>query len=178
MINYITGDATQPQGEGNKIIIHCCNDIGGWGSGFVLALSARWADPELSYRHWFQFKRQLVWLDVKDQDVFKQLVLFELGEASIYQVEEDIYVSNIIGQRGIIGPDNPVPVDYNAIRKGVCQVRRYANLIQASIHMPRMGCGLAGGEWSEIEKIIEEELKEINVTVYDLEGNNNESSSN
>ena len=30
-INYIKGDATQPQAKGNKIIAHVCNDLGGWG---------------------------------------------------------------------------------------------------------------------------------------------------
>ena len=36
-IQYLTGDATAPQSQGNKIICHVCNDIGGWGKGFVLA---------------------------------------------------------------------------------------------------------------------------------------------
>ncbi len=49
-IVYTTGDATAPKGDGPKIIPHVCNDIGGWGSGFVLALSARWAAPEAAYR--------------------------------------------------------------------------------------------------------------------------------
>jgi len=28
-INYIIGDVTDPQGDGKKLIIHCCNDLGG-----------------------------------------------------------------------------------------------------------------------------------------------------
>ena len=39
-IEYIKADATLPQSEGNIIITHICNDIGGWGKGFVLALSS------------------------------------------------------------------------------------------------------------------------------------------
>lgn len=38
---YLKGDATCPQAKGVKIICHVCNDIGGWGKGFVLALSKR-----------------------------------------------------------------------------------------------------------------------------------------
>jgi hypothetical protein len=34
-INFIVGDATTPIGDGLKIIVHVCNDIGGWGRGFV-----------------------------------------------------------------------------------------------------------------------------------------------
>lgn len=40
-IAYKRGDATQPVGEGSKVLVHVCNDIGGWGRGFVLAVSAR-----------------------------------------------------------------------------------------------------------------------------------------
>ncbi|MEV6001124.1 Appr-1-p processing protein, partial [Streptomyces griseomycini] len=28
--------------KGVKVIAHVCNDIGGWGKGFVLAVSRRW----------------------------------------------------------------------------------------------------------------------------------------
>jgi len=34
-ISYIKGDATAPQGKGVKVIAHLCNDLGGWGKGFV-----------------------------------------------------------------------------------------------------------------------------------------------
>ena len=48
-INYTKGDATSPAERGNKIIAHVCNDLGGWGKGFVLAVSARWSEPEQHY---------------------------------------------------------------------------------------------------------------------------------
>jgi O-acetyl-ADP-ribose deacetylase (regulator of RNase III) len=45
-INYVRGDATVPSVKGVKVIAHVCNDSGGWGKGFVLALSRRWPEPE------------------------------------------------------------------------------------------------------------------------------------
>ena len=45
-INYVIGDATQPVGEWPKIIVHVCNDIGGWGRGFVTAISKRWPEAD------------------------------------------------------------------------------------------------------------------------------------
>ncbi|MER7985968.1 hypothetical protein ABTY53_10250, partial [Streptomyces noursei] len=51
-IVYVKGDATAPQGKGVKMIVHVCNDLGGWGRGFVLALSRRWPEPERAYRRW------------------------------------------------------------------------------------------------------------------------------
>ncbi len=52
-IEYVSGDATRPVGDGCKVIVHICNDRGGWGKGFVLALSKRWKQPEAAYRNWY-----------------------------------------------------------------------------------------------------------------------------
>ncbi|MGB3404347.1 MAG: hypothetical protein WBA77_16810 [Microcoleaceae cyanobacterium] len=57
-IQYIKGDATSPQVNGNKIICHICNDIGGWGKGFVLAISNKWSSPEADYRRWYAERDQ------------------------------------------------------------------------------------------------------------------------
>ena len=40
-LRIIKGDATRPQASGPKIIAHICNDLGGWGKGFVVAISRR-----------------------------------------------------------------------------------------------------------------------------------------
>jgi len=41
---------------------------------------------------------------------------------------------------------------------------------EASVHLPRIGCGLAGGEWSKIEPLLEKHIcvKDVAVFVYDL----------
>jgi O-acetyl-ADP-ribose deacetylase (regulator of RNase III) len=53
-LRIIKGDATSPQDKGRKVIAHVCNDLGGWGKGFVLAVSRRWPEPERDYREWRQ----------------------------------------------------------------------------------------------------------------------------
>lgn len=40
-IQYKKGDATNPIDNGNKVIVHICNDIGAWGKGFVMAISKK-----------------------------------------------------------------------------------------------------------------------------------------
>ena len=52
------------------------------------------------------------------------------------------------------------------------KVTEYAKDKKATVHMPRIGCGLAGGKWEKVEKIIEDTLKGLDVYVYDLEPNN------
>ncbi|MBN1387472.1 MAG: macro domain-containing protein [Bacteroidales bacterium] len=153
-IKYQIGDATEPTGKGIKIIVHICNDIGAWGKGFVMALSGKWSKPETEYRKWFK--------DGKG---------FELGAVQFVQVENDLFVANIIGQRGIISIDSRPPIRYEAVETGLAKVAEKAIELGASIHMPRIGSGLAGGKWEEIEKIINNTLvnRGLSVTVYDLE---------
>ncbi len=158
VIQYVQGDATQPQDEGPKIIAHVCNDIGKWGRGFVLSLSERWEAPEREYKNWYR----------------NQFQPFGLGEVQFVEVEDDIWVANMIGQRDIKPIGGRPPVRYEAIRDALITVCGFARDQLASVHMPRIGSGLAGGEWIEIEWIISATLLKnfIPVTVYDLIQNN------
>jgi len=155
-INYVTGDATNPQSDGFKVIVHVCNNIGAWGAGFVMALSKKWDQPEREYR------------EMNHRD---------LGMIDLVQVQDDIAICNLIGQEGTIKRNvtrNLPPVRYVAIEKGLQELvainsYRHPN-DKLSVHMPRIGSGLAGGNWKIIETIIEETLcaAGIEVTVYDL----------
>ncbi|MDQ1007114.1 O-acetyl-ADP-ribose deacetylase (regulator of RNase III) [Streptomyces sp. V4I23] len=153
-IRYVRGDATAPQGKGVKVIAHVCNDIGGWGKGFVLALSRRWSEPEAAYRRWH---RQRAGND------------FALGAAQFVQVGPYLWVANMVGQRGVRTGSKGVPVRYEAIDTALAAVAGKALELSASVHMPRIGCGLAGGTWSRIEPLIAARLtaRGIDVTVYD-----------
>jgi O-acetyl-ADP-ribose deacetylase (regulator of RNase III) len=153
-ITYVRGDATVPFGKGVKLIAHVCNDLGGWGKGFVLALSRRWPEPEKAYRAWHR--------DRAAND-------FTLGAAQFVQVEPYVWVANMIGQRGIRTGSNGVPVRYEAIDAALARLADKALELGASVHMPRIGCGLAGGRWSRIEPLITERLvgRGVPVTVYD-----------
>lgn len=155
-VRFKVGDATRPEGDGRKVIVHVCNDIGAWGAGFVLALSKRWREPEANYKAW-------------SKDPAAE-VPFELGQVQIVRVAPDIDVVNLIGQRGIRRSGSQPPVRYEAIERGLARVADYCLQHLASVHMPRIGCGLAGGKWPEIERLIQEQLiaKGIAVTVYDL----------
>lgn len=157
-IHELKGDATSPTVPGNKIIAHSCNNIGGWGAGFVMALSKKWLKPEIYYRRW------------ADSFLIKHGNLLPLGACQIVQVEEDTFVANIIGQNGIREIGNPHPVDYNALMNGFFELADFAGMNDASIHMPRIGCGLGGGKWERVEDIINKTLSSLfDVYVYDLE---------
>jgi O-acetyl-ADP-ribose deacetylase (regulator of RNase III) len=175
-IRYVRGDATRPQGEGTKIIVHCCNTVGAWGRGFVLALSRRWSSPERAYRSWHRSGETRVIINHAGK-VISSSVKFALGEVQIVPVEPShLYVANVIGQDGIRSNQyKRAPVRYDAIQQGLKCVAIYATMMEASVHMPRIGAGLAGGSWVEVAKIITDELitRDIPVTVYDLPSSSN-----
>ena len=156
-ITYVQGDATYPIGTGRKIIIHVCNDIGGWGSGFVLALSKRWSEPELKYRE-------------LTNNVKANGNLLTLGTVQFVEVGDGITVGNMIGQHMTHWIDGMPPVRYHAIGQALDSVARFALARGATIHAPRFGAGLAGGNWKLIENLIEKHIcsKDIPVTIYDF----------
>ncbi|NEC69046.1 macro domain-containing protein [Streptomyces sp. SID9727] len=155
-IRYVRGDATSPQGKGVKIIVHVCNDLGGWGKGFVLALSRRWSEPEAAYRTWHRERAR--------ND-------FGLGAVQFVRVSPFVQVANLVGQHGMRRGSKGVPVRYEAIDTGLAAVAGHALELGASVHMPRIGCGLAGGTWSRIEPLVAGRLADrgVPVTVYDFD---------
>ncbi|MCK9544440.1 MAG: hypothetical protein M0R03_20670 [Novosphingobium sp.] len=151
MIKYVKGDATSPQGDGKKVIAHICNDIGAWGAGFVLALSKKWMQPENVYRS--LYKLGLV-----------------LGDIQIATVAQDIVVINMIAQSGIytkLNDKNLPPIRYDALERCLEKVNQYCIDYNATLHAPRFGAGLAGGDWNEIEKIINSTMS-VPVIIYDF----------
>ena len=155
---YLEADATQPTAPGPKILVHVCNNIGAWGRGFVLGLSQRYPEPERRYKVWAAGLEDLP---------------FELGQVQFVSVLPHLTVANLIGQHDIARKgqaQTTPPVRYEAIREGLRRVRSEAQEQQATVHMPRIGAGLAGGDWAIIEAIIDEELTAhgLNVTVYDF----------
>ena len=62
------------------------------------------------------------------------------------------------------------PIRYEAIAIGLEKIAQFASEKLATVHMPRIGCGLAGGSWDKIEPLIHKFLseKEIATFVYDF----------
>lgn len=151
MITYKVGDATRPE-ESPFVIVHCCNNIGGWGSGFVRAI-----DATFGYHVGEEYRRNHS---------------KELGDIQFVGVNGG-WVCNLVGQHGVKSPTNPRPIRYTALVNGLLAVNealeRWSSPVPHVV-MPRIGAGLAGGSWDMISDIIEITMPKRPVTVYDLPG--------
>lgn len=156
-IHYVIGDATKPivKENENSLIVHCCNTLGAWGAGFVVPLGKRYPKAKESYLDY-----------IRNGNV-------KLGHVDEVKVADNIYVENLIGQSFLYKKKNgEIPCNYLAIQYGFMNIIRNWKKKKEpyTIHMPRIGCGLAGGDWSIIEEIINRHLcyYGIDVFVYDL----------
>ena len=77
----------------------------------------------------------------------------------------------MVAQHGVRAVHRIPPIRYEALERCLEKVADQAKELKASVHMPRIGCGLAGGEWTKIEPLISRKLceQDVSVTVYDLE---------
>jgi O-acetyl-ADP-ribose deacetylase (regulator of RNase III) len=155
LLRFASGDAAKPIAGGFMYILQVCNDEGKYGAGFSGALAKRWPTVESSYRQWWRNR-------------FGKL---DLGDIQVVQVQSDTCVINMIGQHGV-GKDEKgnAPIRYDALEKALNKAGVEISTNKGSAHMPRIGCGLAGGEWEKVEQLVTEQLlkRGINVTVYDL----------
>lgn len=183
MLRQVKGDATKPQFLGNdtKVIIpHVCNDIGMWGSGFVLALNNAFGfGPRQAYLRWYGGERGAFADDAYGISVHYatpqgEKPAFQLGQTQFVTLKgKNIVIASMVAQhavkvRGWEDDDRP-PIRYGALLDCMRQVQYVAAQNNAEIHAPRFGSDLAGGAWDVILQMIREEWvdKNITTTIYE-----------
>lgn len=156
-IIYLKGDATDPQVPGPKMIVHVVNDATpNWGGGgFASAL--RRASPTVQE----DFKSACQ----GDREVLR------LGRTRLFDLARDVTVASMVAQRGY-GPSARPRIRYEALATCLRTVVEAALQRSASIHMPRIGCGEAGGSWDIVRDLLlaVTEISRVPLFVYDLPG--------
>jgi hypothetical protein len=156
-IHTVRGDALSPRGSGTKILAHIVNDqTPNWGAGFGKALQSKWPKAHQQFTTFFE-----------------QIRGSKLGRTNAAHATDEIITFQMICQRGYgPSPSSSPRIRYGALQRCLEQLREFATLHNATVHMPRIGSGHAGGSWALIENLITEELstKGLSVTVYQLPG--------
>ena len=130
-----------------KYICHCVNAQGVMRSGVAKAIRAKYPKAFDVYRAKYDAQGRLSLGDVIGADCGKRIVL------------------NLVGQE-FYGRDGRVYISYRALRKGIALIN--ANITEP-VAFPMIGCGLAGGDWQIVSKIIEEESTRFQPIVYQFD---------
>ncbi|AHK11480.1 macro domain protein [Shewanella sp. phage 1/40] len=156
MLKYKVGDLIQAAVDGEvNVIAHCANCFNTMKSGIA---------------------PQIVKMFPEAGEVDKNTVKGDrrkLGNASAaYDEFHNVLVVNLYGQYYYGYTKGKTYVDYEALRDSFGVMRNFMSQAIRSprIGLPKLGSGLAQGDWSIIEQIIKDELTAYNydVTIYVL----------
>jgi IrrE N-terminal-like domain len=152
-ITELIGDATDPRGDGPRLIVHLVNDkTPNWGGPFARALKSRYPTAQPSFRDWARKAGHL-----------------KLGQVHLVDVGDEVTVATMVAQKGY-GASVKTRVRFAAMRECLLQVAAIAHERGAGIHMPRIGTGEGKADWAIIRELIDDELVRagLDVTIYTL----------
>ena len=153
----LRGDALDQRGTGSRIIAQIVNDkTPNWGAGFARAVRTKYPSAQEEFREWY--------LTNPDN--------LTLGNTHVSQVSDDLHIVSMIAQHGY-GDSAKPRIRYAALNNCLRQLKEIAVDKAATVHMPRIGTGYAGGNWPFISELIDEMLVRngIAVTIYTLPDN-------
>lgn len=146
MIVYKKGDLFQAP---ENILAHGCNCAGGFGSGIAGQIAIKYPMARFEYMKKYENEG---WV---------------LGDVQFSPQSDKKIIANCATQQKFF-PRNVCHADYDAIRKALTEVKNVAKAAGSSIAMPKIGAGLAGGDWNIIKNILDEVFDDYDVTVYEL----------
>lgn len=150
-VTYVRGDATQPVGEGLRWIAHVVNDKAKrWGGrGFAQSLSRKFPGAAQDFHEWMSSERHA------------------LGEVHVSAVDPALAIASLVAQAGY-GESAKPRLRYGPLQAALSQLVRMAAAAGASLHMPLIGAGQAGGSWETIRQLLHETVADsgVAVTVY------------
>lgn len=141
-----------------KLIAHGVNCQGQMQSGVAKALYEKWPKVKEEY-----LKMSKVW-DCPDS------LLGSVNFVDIQRRYDKIIVANCFTQQNY-GYDGQIYLNYQALEFCFSDINLHC-LTEGilEIAMPKIGCGLAGGNWEKVKEIIKEEFHhDITINVYFLE---------
>lgn len=153
-IKYRHGSILDISYPGRRIVCQLVNDKAiRWGGGIARRMAERYPEAEEHYASKMMIIPQSA----------------RLGSVIYSPLEHDLTLASVVGQAGF-GPSLFPRVRYEALERGLRDVSEFAIANAASVHLPKLGTGAAGGDWGIVEEIIDNELvrKGLDVVVYDL----------
>ena len=153
-IRIIHGNVLEPRNGGAMIICQLVNDKAiKWGGGIARKMAKRFPKAEAD------FSNAMVGLPREKR----------LGDVIFSEADNGITIASLIAQEGF-GPSLFPRIRYAALASCFKRVALHANETGATIHMPKIGTGAAGGDWLMIEEMLDDAMvrADLSVTVYEV----------
>lgn len=169
-IIWNTGDLTAQEG----IIVHGCNCQGVMGSGVARAIKVRFPAAFEAYRdrhraHPLQLGETI--------NVCHPITAPEnTGDLCIVpskSMPPGVIIVNAMTQRYYGREPGIQYVDYDALERAFEQVAELAERTSLPVHFPEIGCGLGGGQWSEVSQRINRAMGRVNTNLWLLPAQEN-----
>lgn len=133
MITYKSGDLLNVK---TGVIAHGCNAQGVMGSGVAKQIKAKYPQAYLDY--------------LKDYQTYSDT----MRTISLTAVSKNLWIANCVTQRYYGTDPHTVYVSYPSIECCFTQLKASFSVGDVTIHIPKIGAGLANGDWNIIETII------------------------
>lgn len=146
MIYNITGDLLEQ--DKVDIICHQTNCKGVMGAGIALQIKKKY--PEVFYKY---------------RTYCANMGTNLLGKTLFVNCKDGKVVANLFGQNDF--SSCRIQTDYAALEKSIATLAKIATKAKKSVGFPYLiGCGLAGGDWKIVNKIIEKYFLNSEVECY------------
>lgn len=165
-MRYIDGDLITLAKEGKfDVIAHGCNCLSTMGAGIAPQMAKAFGADKFEMETWGPTIEKLGNIDYQTF-VLGENAIWSLDDSKNNRNEPELIVVNAYTQHtygrnhsdGVL-----VPFDYEAFT--IC-MRKMNHVFKGKhIGMPKIGAGLAGGNWNRIEHIINMELRDCEVTI-------------
>lgn len=152
-VHFIYGDILSPRQNPPVIVCQLVNDRAlRWGGGVARQMAKRHPNAEAEFGLWLK--------DIPRSE--------RLGEVHFATTVDGTVLASLVAQEGY-GP-SASQIRYQALSQGLKQIAKYAFAREASVHMPRIGTGGAGADWTIVESLIRQHFDGLpkGVWIYDL----------
>ena len=169
MLSYteVNGDLIKLAKEGKfDVIAHGCNCRSVMKSGIAVSMAKTFGCDKFPMELQGPSIQKLANIEFKCYVVGSNGAIWAIEDGSNQLNEPELYVVNAYTQN-MYGRNHPggkhAPIDYEAVR--ICMRKMNVIFKGMKIGLPKIGAGLAGGEWHIIRNIIKTELTDCHITI-------------
>lgn len=164
--NEVDGDLISLARKGMfDVISHGCNCFSTMGAGIAPQMAKAFGCDKFEMETWGRTIEKLGCIDYKTF-VLGKFVMWSLSDANNKDGDKELTVVNSYTQFSTwSGKDKPA-LDYEALT--LCMRKINYAFKGKHIGLPKIGAGLAGGNWERIKEIIQTELIDCEITVVNF----------